>query len=203
MLPAFSLVLVRHGRTAWNASGRFQGHADPPLDRVGRRQAREAAAALAPLEPRLVVSSDLRRAHQTAAVIAARCRVPLYLTPALREIELGAWQGLTREAAAARFPDEYAAWHAQPDDPHLRRGGGERLDEVSQRVVAVLSTIVARDDGLRPVVVVSHGIALQAALRHLVGDIAGDPPHLVNGGWLVVHLPRVGATSSARPRQTA
>jgi glucosyl-3-phosphoglycerate phosphatase len=73
------LIVLRHGCTRWNATRRFQGQADPPLDHVGRRQARQAAEAIAPLDPQLIVSSDLRRARQTAYALGTRCHLPVKL----------------------------------------------------------------------------------------------------------------------------
>ena len=67
------LVLVRHGRTAWNAEGRFQGQADPPLDDLGWEQAHRTAMVVAAMRPEAIVSSDLRRAHQTAVMLGAAC----------------------------------------------------------------------------------------------------------------------------------
>ena len=63
------LVLLRHGQTAWNAEKRAQGHADIPLDAVGRRQAEKVAPLIAAYSPSLLVSSDLARARQTAAYL--------------------------------------------------------------------------------------------------------------------------------------
>jgi broad specificity phosphatase PhoE len=193
-----TLLLVRHGRTAWNADGRFQGQADPPLDHVGREQAATVAVAvavavgLAPRRPVLAVASDLRRARQTGAVIASRCGIPLVTTSALREVGLGRWEGLSRAEAAEQFPDEYAAFVADPAALGLRRGGGETLAEAGRRVANALLAVAAVCGPGGDAVVVSHGLALQAAMAALAesGVIAltGDPPHLANGECLAVTL---------------
>jgi len=93
------IVLLRHGRTAHNATGRIQGQLDVPLDEVGEAQAVVVAGALAEAVPHAVVSSDLARARRTAEAVAARAGVPLVLDVRLREISLGAWEGLTSEEA--------------------------------------------------------------------------------------------------------
>ena len=172
-----TLIVVRHGQTAWNATGRFQGQADPPLDAVGRRQARAAAVALATYAPTRIVSSDLVRARQTADAIASHVALPVAVDRRLREVALGGWQGLDRRSAAHQFPDEYAAWIAGDD---VRRGGGETEDEAGRRVAAVLAELAVGDG---TVVVVSHGLALRAGLRLLAPD---DAAHLRNGRWVVV-----------------
>ena len=124
------VVLLRHGRTAWNAERRFQGQADPPLDEVGRAQAYEVAALIAALRPGLLVSSDAIRAMQTAEVVAEASALPVVKEPRLRERNLGHWEGLTREDVAERYPDEYADWMAGMD---VSRRGGETREEVAAR----------------------------------------------------------------------
>ena len=196
-MPAPLLVLVRHGRTEWNAAGRFQGRADPPLDEVGRRQADECGKELAArfdqvgLEVPEILSSDLTRAAGTAAAVAGAFAAPFATDARLREVDVGAWEGLTREEAARSFPDEYRRWAAGED---VRRGGGETLAEAGRRVAARIDEAVAAATG--PLVVVGHGMSLQAALGVLrsAGGVAftGDPPHLGNGNWLAVTRPGAG-----------
>src|SRR5947208_1264778 len=124
------VVLLRHGRTEWNATGRFQGQMDAPLDGIGRAQAEAAAVAVAPMRPDVIVTSDLSRAAHTAAAVAAEAGVEPVVDARLREIYLGSWQGLTRAEARAKFPDEYASWQTGED---ARRGDGETYAEVGAR----------------------------------------------------------------------
>lgn len=171
------LVLARHGRTAWNAEGRFQGHSDPPLDPNGRQQARQLAVQLAPLRPALVISSDLQRARSTAEPVAEASGAPVAIDPDLREVYLGGWEGLNREEAAARFPDEYQAWSSgQP----VRRGGGETEGEAGRRAASAIGEAMGRQPRL--VVVVSHGLVLQSAIGFLALD------GLIRDGASALHL---------------
>jgi broad specificity phosphatase PhoE len=186
------LVLARHGRTAWNLEGRFQGWADPPLDEVGRRQSAHLAAALTgDLEgPAGVYSSDLRRARETAAVVASALACPLGVDPALREVNVGAWEGLTGEQVRHRFPIQYREWSENPDGRrNLARGGGETLADAGRRVADRLARILLEADGAHTVVI-GHGMALQMALDELcdrrVVDWVGPAPHLGNGEYLLV-----------------
>src|SRR4051812_8471329 len=120
------LVLWRHGRTEWNATGRFQGQLDPPLDAEGRSQAARVAPELAadlPAGQTTVVSSDLSRAAETAASLTAVLGVQLRLDPRLREHGMGLWEGLTRDEVAERYPEQYADWVT--GGPVRGRGGGE------------------------------------------------------------------------------
>jgi len=104
------LILARHGQTAWNAEGRFQGQADPPLDATGLAQAERLAAEVLALRLDVLVSSDLLRARQTAMVVSRACGLEVELDRDLREIDLGLWQGLHRRQASERFPEEYRHW---------------------------------------------------------------------------------------------
>ena len=185
------LALLRHGRTAWNREGRFQGWADVPLDGEGREQARRAAGDLAGVlsGPAVVLSSDLRRARVTAEAVAEALGTAVVADDALREVDVGDWEGLTQAEAADRHPDTYRRWATGAD---VRRGGGETLAEAGARVARRIEAELGRTaaDGIADVVVVGHGMSLQAAMavlreRGLVG-FDGGAPHLDNGGWVLL-----------------
>jgi glucosyl-3-phosphoglycerate phosphatase len=187
------LLVVRHGRTEWNATGRFQGMGDPPLDQVGEHQAAALAVELAPMRPSAVVSSDLRRARCTAAAVAAATGLDVEVDAGLREVDLGTWEGLTRDEAEAAYPDEYRRWR---DGEDIRRGGGETVAEAGSRAAAALLGLAGRAaPGDGPMVVVTHGIVLQAALDALhrdgsmaAPDLSAGAPHLGNAEWMAVEL---------------
>ncbi|HEY8302832.1 MAG TPA: histidine phosphatase family protein [Jatrophihabitans sp.] len=156
------LVLLRHGRTAWNAERRFQGHADPPLDEVGKQQAYEVAGVVAALHPDLLVSSDAARAMQTAHRLAAATGLQVRIEPRLRERGLGHWEGLTRDEVAARHPDEYADWVAGRD---VSRRGGETREQVAARALAAFADLPA----VQTAVLVTHSATAMALCNGLVG----------------------------------
>jgi glucosyl-3-phosphoglycerate phosphatase len=165
------LLLWRHGRTEWNATGRFQGQLDPPLDDVGRNQAILAAPHLvaAGLDPdqTVVVSSDLSRAAETAATLTALLGVPLRLDERLREHGMGVWEGLTRAEVGERYPEQLADWMAG----HPVRGrGGEDPTTVADRAVAALADLPSA----RVAVVVTHGGTAGRLVERLLGI---DPDH--------------------------
>jgi probable phosphoglycerate mutase len=150
-----SRVLIwRHGRTEWNAAGRFQGQLDPPLDEEGRRQAARSAPHLAATgvlpQGAVVVSSDLSRAAETAATLTGLLGVPLRLDPRLREVGMGSWEGLTRDEVAERHPEQYADWLAGRP---IRGRGGEDPAAVPQRALAALQDLPEAPAA----VVVTHG----------------------------------------------
>jgi probable phosphoglycerate mutase len=139
------------------------------LDVMGKAQAEAAAIAVAPMAPDAVVSSDLSRAADTAAALAAATGSEVAFDVRLREIDLGAWQGLTRAEARSRFPEEYAGWQAGED---RRRGGGETYAEVGARAA---ECVVDWLDRLGPgalLVAVTHG----GTARATIGTLLGLPP---------------------------
>ncbi|HZC71063.1 MAG TPA: histidine phosphatase family protein [Jatrophihabitans sp.] len=156
------VVLLRHGRTAWNAQRRFQGQADPPLDEVGRAQAYEVAALIAALRPSLLVSSDSARAAQTAEIVGDVTQLDVHLEPRFRERNLGHWEGLTREEVAAKYPDEYADWAAGRD---VSRRGGESRAQVAERAHAAFLEL----PDVATAVVVTHSATAMALTNALLG----------------------------------
>ena len=152
-----TVYLARHGESDWNAEGRWQGNADRPLTDLGRRQAEELAERLASVPLDAVYSSDLRRARDTAEAVAAGHGLEVRALPALREVDVGSWSGLSRPEVEERFPEAFSRW---------RDGGqgwedGETYERMTERVVAaVLEIAAAHPDGA--VLVVAHGGPIRA-----------------------------------------
>jgi probable phosphoglycerate mutase len=144
------VLLLRHGRTAWNAQHRFQGQADPPLDETGKGQAYEVAALVGALKTDLIVSSDAKRAMQTAAPLGEITGLTVVPEPRFRERSLGHWEGLTRDDVALRYPDEYADWIAGRD---VSRRGGETREQVAERACMAFAEI---SDDTQLAVIVTH-----------------------------------------------
>lgn len=159
------LVLWRHGRTEWNATRRFQGQIDVALDDTGRAQARQAAQQLAQLPPSAIVASDLSRAQDTAAALAALAGLSVQTDERLRETNAGSWQGLDRTELLAAHGPELAAWAGGSD---LRPGGGERRSEVAQRMVEAIEDALVEVPSDGTLVVVTHGGAARAAVGQLL-----------------------------------
>jgi glucosyl-3-phosphoglycerate phosphatase len=156
------IVLLRHGRTEWNAQRRYQGQADPPLDEVGRSQAIEVSALVAAMRPDVLITSDLARARQTAEQVAALTGGPLQQDVRLRERHLGHWQGLTRDEVAARYPDEFADWLAGRD---VTRRGGESRKEVAERALELVDELPE----VPVTVLVCHGATAMCLSAALLG----------------------------------
>ena len=153
--------LLRHGQSTWNAEGRWQGRGDPPLTELGSAQAREAAARLAASRIERIVTSDLRRASETAAIAGALLGLTPELDVSWRERDIGGWTGFTREEISARWPEDYARFRSH--DAHARPGGGESDAMLRERAHAALASLRARHAGMRVLVVTHRGIARMLA----------------------------------------
>jgi len=153
------LWLIRHAESSWNALGRWQGWSDPGLSARGRDQADQLARELAGARLEAIVTSDLRRARETANIVATALQVELTVDPRLRERDIGSWAGLTTPEIAGRWPDALARLRER--DPELRPGGGESVRDVQARVRAFLDDLAARPDPGR-VALVTHGGVIRA-----------------------------------------
>ena len=168
MVPeARRLVLVRHGETDWNRSGRAQGHADVPLNATGHAQAKALALVLADLAPARLWSSDLARARETAEAIAEATALLVELDPRLREYDVGERSGLTLAEAVVRFPEQYAAY-AAGSSPTLAPGE-ETTADVHARVVPALTDCLRALGPGQVGVVVLHGACLKVGLTGMLG----------------------------------
>ncbi|WP_426574363.1 histidine phosphatase family protein [Aquihabitans sp. McL0605] len=181
------LLLVRHGESIWNADGRWQGQADPPLSERGRRQAATAAGAIGTVDA--IITSDLERAADTGAIIARIIGIePVVVEPRLRERDAGSLSGLTRPEIHVEFPG------LLPDDPNGYVAGADGLpawpadwesdthlwERVEVALVAIARLVTDGD-----IVVVTHGGVMYAIERRLG---APDRGRLSNLGavWLEV-----------------
>ena len=153
-----TILLARHGETDWNREGRFQGWADPPLNRTGLDQAVELSVRLMAEDLAAVYSSPLRRALETADVVAASHGLQPVTLDALREVDVGSWSGLTRAEIEQRFPDQYARWL----DYGQGWEDGETYEAMAGRVVPALLEVAAAHDGAR-LLAVAHGGPIRAA----------------------------------------
>jgi probable phosphoglycerate mutase len=153
-----TILLARHGETDWNRENRFQGHADPPLNETGRAQAAQLATALAAEPLAAVYSSPLRRAFETAQILAAPHGLVPVPVDALREVDVGSWEGLTRAEIEERFPEQFARWRGY----EAGWEDGESYEEMSRRVIAGLLELATAHEGER-ILAVSHGGPVRAA----------------------------------------
>jgi probable phosphoglycerate mutase len=173
------LLLVRHGESIWNAEGRWQGAADPPLSDAGREQAAALAEFLRDAAVDVIVTSDLDRARETAQIVADALGLPTpVVDPRLRERDVGEISGHTREEIEAKWPGLLEKWRT---GELTKMPGGE--DDITPRVSAAMEDIAAAPEGTT-VLVVTHGGVIGAIDRWLGTEYrrVGN----VQGRWLAV-----------------
>lgn len=160
-----TVVLVRHGESAWNAEGRLQGQGGTGLSDLGRSQADATAAYLCARYPDVAaaVGSDQRRAVQTAAPWAAASGMAVVTDPRWREIDVGTWSGLTWAEVEQADPETLQAWRSGQD---VRRGGGETFAELRSRVWEVVQE---RRDAGGTIIVFTHGGAIRLGVAEALG----------------------------------
>lgn len=166
------LTVVRHGRTAWNDAGRFQGQTDIPLDAEGRAQARRLGERLGERRYDAAFSSDLARARETAEAILGDRAASLVLDPRWREMRFGAWEGLTWQQIEARYPDVRAEHAVRPR--FYSPAGGETFDELCSRVASAVEDLRRAGSHASRVLVVTHAGPLHALLRVALGEERSD-----------------------------
>jgi broad specificity phosphatase PhoE len=174
------LILVRHGHVDWIAPERYRGRADLPLTEEGVRQARATSRRIeASWRPDAVYTSPMSRGVHTGRIIAEPWGLAVQATPALNDIDYGEWQGLTRDEARARWPEEVELWYRAP---HLARiPGGESLQDVLARAARGLRAIVDRHVA-KTVVLVGHDSVNRVILLHAL-----DLP--LSGYWRLAQSP--------------
>jgi broad specificity phosphatase PhoE len=157
------LIVWRHGNTDWNAAGRVQGQSDVSLNQLGHQQAADAAQLLARFKPDAIVASDLRRAADTAAALAAVTGLTPTFDQRLQERYFGLWEGLLMTEVASQRPEEHARWKAGEDNVG---GDVETLDDLGKRVSEALLDAAGLGN---TVVVATHGAAARSGVGHLLG----------------------------------
>ncbi|MBK9712180.1 MAG: histidine phosphatase family protein [Kouleothrix sp.] len=175
-----TFYLIRHGETDWNLNGRWQGHADVPLNEMGRVQARRLAERLRSRGPQfdLIYSSDLQRAWETARTIGAALDMAPLPLPALREIDIGTWSGLTNAEVTAQDADSFERIRSGED---LARGGGERFLDLYTRVIAAIERLAEKHPGGK-LALVTHGGPVRALMLHASRGKNGINAHRVHIG---------------------
>jgi ribonuclease H / adenosylcobalamin/alpha-ribazole phosphatase len=166
-----TLHLVRHGRTALNAQGRFRGLEDPPLDEAGLAEVATTAERLRGREISHIATSRLRRAVQTAEACAHIVGVDPLIDPGLLDVDMGAWTALSAEEASARDPEAFAIYRTDP-----RRAivpDGDALATVERRVRGCLDHLATRFEG-REIVAVSHEAPIKLVVSGVLGVDGSD-----------------------------
>lgn len=163
---AVRLILIRHGETGGNPARRLQGRVDLPLSETGRAQAAAAGDALSAETLDRIVASPMKRAAETAGIIAARQRKPVsvVLDSRLREVDLGLWEGLTLPEVKEKFPGELERWFV---DPLAVPSEGEPAAETRERISQFAEELLA--SGAQTAAVIAHLLVFQVLISSLMG----------------------------------
>lgn len=159
------LLLVRHGETIWNHTSRYQGHTDIELSETGREQARSLAKRLKTEKVKAVYSSDLKRAFETASILASPHNLPVKATKELREINFGDWEGLTYQEIMEEYRELASEWYQHPGK--IRIPGGETFTDVKERAYNTILEL-ARQNDPGTIIVVAHGGTIRAIICGLL-----------------------------------
>ena len=181
------LIIMRHGQTDWNVENRFQGHTDIPLNAVGRAQVARAASILGTQDIDHIIASDLQRAFDTAAAVAAVKKLKVVADPQLRETHCGSWEGRTGPDIEATDGVNLARWFAGEDIP--AGGDGERRSDVVARMINAIDAGLSQCATGRTLLVVTHGGAARGAIGALLGLATSDwvaIGGLANASWSIV-----------------
>ena len=179
------LWLSRHGQTAWNAERRYQGHGDSGLTVQGEWEASALGQRLAATPIDIVYTSDLGRAWRTAELAMAGRNIPIVRDSVWREVQYGAWEGLTRVEVKARYPD---LWRQRASDKAgVAPPGGESLLQLQERVLHAL-TAMWRDHRPQSVLIVTHSGPLFILACWLYDENLNNVPRVptTNGGLSLV-----------------
>lgn len=176
-----TFYIIRHGQTDWNLQGRWQGKADIPLNDAGRMQAHRLARHLFAQGVRFdaLYSSDLKRAWETATLLSRHLGTLPEPLSALREIDVGAWSGLTRSEVRAQFPDLLERFESGEDVP--RGGNGETFGQLYDRVISAVERLIIERPG-QTIALVTHGGPARALLLHAARDKVGVLPRPLHVG---------------------
>jgi broad specificity phosphatase PhoE len=202
------LILARHGETPWNVEEVFRGRIDVELNETGQRQAELLAEYLSEQKIEAVYSSPLKRAARTAEAVARRHKLRVEIANGLTDCDFGQWQGLHLKEVRDKYSQLYQQWAESPQ--LVKLPGGESLDEVRERALAVVNGVTAKHRGR--VVLVSHRVVNKVLICSLLGldnshfwnirqDVCGTTFFSYENGRLV--LTRHNDTSYLKPLKRA
>jgi broad specificity phosphatase PhoE len=177
----YGVYLARHGQTAYNLAGRFQGQLPVPLDDTGRTQAAELAERAATHDFAKLWCSPLLRARETADIVAARIGLEPHGDPRLMETDAGDWTDRTFADVQAEAPDAFAAFvNGEPD---FAFPGGESFAQQGIRVAASLADV---EEGTLPALVVCHGGVIRIAIFQRVSRGMAMSERVPNGALIAL-----------------
>jgi broad specificity phosphatase PhoE len=162
------VIFIRPGETDWNRDLRYQGWVAIPLSPYGQRQAQRLANYIRNIGVSALYTSDLKRASDTATILAEKLGSEPIVDKRLRERNIGTWQGLTQKEMQSWYSDEYKQFLADPDG--FRVPGGESRKDVRERILAAFNDFLAADKG-ETIAILSHSTAINALLAEIIPGV--------------------------------
>jgi len=159
------IILARHGETEWNVAEIFRGRTDVELNETGIRQAKLLAEYLSKVKIDAIYSSPLKRALETAEIIASYHKLDVDIAPDLTDFNFGKWQGLSHQEVKGKYKKLYTEWINHPD--RVKMPAGESLEDVRKRATRVVARVIARY--AETVVLVSHRVVNKVLICALLG----------------------------------
>lgn len=160
--------VIRHGETAWNVEGRFQGQRDTELNEKGLAQAAKLGGRLAGHKFDAVLTSPLARARKTAEIASSKCETGEFNEiPAFTEINHGDWEGMLSTEVAEKWPEILRRWHTAPETVKMPGEGGESLEDIARRAVPAIEAAAQKYKG--DVLLASHDAVIKVLLCHWLG----------------------------------
>jgi broad specificity phosphatase PhoE len=159
------LILTRHGETVWNVEKIYRGRTDVNLDEVGIKQAELLGKHLSTWELEAIYSSPLKRALDTANIVARYQKIGVHVAKGLIDFNYGEWQSLPEQEVQRLYPTLHNEWH---NNPHkVKMPGGENLEDVRRRAIEVVNDVLSKYQG--SVVLVSHRVVIKVLICSLLG----------------------------------
>lgn len=159
------IFIVRHGETAWNIEGRFQGQIDIPLNNVGKKQALRVAERLKSVRFDAIFTSHLSRAQFTAETIASDSNCTnIIVDDRIIEINHGAWEGCLADEVKTKWGDSLVQWHTTPEVVTMPGVGGESLNDIRKRVTNFIYELKSKYKNSDNILVVSHDAVIKVLL---------------------------------------
>lgn len=177
-MSTVELLVFRHGETDWNRERRLQGHTNTPLNETGMAQARELAQVIEKHRPEVIVTSDLKRAQETANIVNEKLKLPLFMSAELRECMLGQAEGLLHDEIIARFgADSWDRWlSVKEEDKNFGFPGGQKKSEHTKKLMSFLETFLEEHPKYQLAGISTHGGSLRRIVHYAEGSPATPVP---------------------------
>ncbi|MCR8656696.1 histidine phosphatase family protein [Paenibacillus endoradicis] len=178
MLETTTIYVTRHGQTEWNIQKRFQGHNDSPLTERGIKQAAWLGESLQHQKIDLIYTSSSQRAIKTAEIVKGHRDIPIEISEAFKEINLGVWEGITQEEAKNNFTLQFYNFWNDPEAFQVENS--ETFQQVSDRAIKKLDEIIHNNKG-KSILIITHTVVIKMVMAYFEQSVTKNiwhPPYI-------------------------